>query len=368
MNHRCRLFPLLLAAVVGFPASARAQKKHAEIRADIPYGQSLNPRMEEPVFAVCSKQGMRILVSRDDGKTWKQTFLGTDSLEDGGWHGTFAVYGMASTQGVIGVFSGWGTPGVYIGSDDGEHWAHFNQAPAKLGSVWGAAGGNGILLTSADQWRGVTSSSDTFFDWDTHSVKALLDGGKTHHMISGFGNYEGGRFVVVGDNQHVFYSDDVCRTWKHSRIPGEAGARQEVIVYGNGVFLVSYQDHVARSADGGATWTVHETGLEGRGKSWRGLSFVRGEFWLTAQQGSHARKSKDGITWVDLPKGTPGGRFVEGESGTIINVERRRYDIKRSEDGVDWETVFTAPKEDVSWDTAFAVYEKVNSIHRKKTE
>jgi hypothetical protein len=357
-------YPLLLIVFLslcgGMPA--QAQKEHATIRDDIPYGGRLKPRMEEPVFAVCSKQGMRILVSRDDGRTWKQTFLGTDSLEDGGWHGTFAVYGMASTKGVIGAFSGWGTPGVYIGSDDGEHWSHLNQEPAKLGSVWGAAGGNGVLLTSADQWRGVTSSSDTFTSWTAHSVKSLLDGGGTHHMISGFGDYQGGRFLVAGDNQHVFYSDDNCQTWQHSRVPEAAGAGQEVVAFGNGIFLISYKDHVARSEDGGKTWTLHETGLKGWGKSWRGLSFVRGEFWLTAQKGSHGRKSKDGITWEDLPKSTPGGRFVEAESGTLINVERRRYDIKRSEDGVKWETVFTAPKEDVSWDTSFAVFEKVNAV------
>ncbi len=342
--------------------SVYGQKKHAPIREDIPYGQALDPRMEEPVFAVCSKQGMRILVSRDDGKTWKQTFLGTDSLEDGGWHGTFAVYGMAATRGVIGVFSGWGTPGVYIGSDDGVNWTHLNKSPAKLGSVWGAAGGNGVLLTSADQWRGVTSSGNEFSEWTGHMVMPLLDGGKTHHMISGFGDYKGGRFVVVGDNQHVFYSDDTCHSWKHSRIPEEAGGGQEVVAFGNGVFLVSFKEHVARSADGGETWTLHEHGLKGWGKSWRGLSFVKGEFWLTAQKGSHARKSKDGIIWEDLPKSTPGGRFVESETGTIINVERRRYDIRRSEDGVKWETVFTAPKEDVSWDTAFAVFAKVNRV------
>lgn len=353
---------LTIVAVLASHASALAQKKHATIREDIPYGRTLNPRMEEPVFAVCSKQGMRILVSRDDGKTWKQTFLGTDSLEDGGWHGTFAVYGMAATQGVIGAFSGWGTPGVYIGSDDGENWVHLNNEPSKLGSVWGATGGNGIFLTSADQWRGMSSSSEKFSRWNVHSVKLLLDGGKTHHMISGFGEYKGGRFLAVGDNQHVFYSDDNCQTWKHSRIPEVAGPGQEVIVYGNGVFLVSYKNHVARSADGGATWTLHETGLKGWGKSWRGLSFVRDEFWITAQKGSHGRKSKDGITWEDLPTGTPGGRFVESESGTIINVERRRYDIRRSVDGVKWETVFTAPEEDVSWDTAFAVYGKVNAV------
>lgn len=342
--------------------SVYGQKKHAPIRADIPYGRPLDPRMEEPVFAVCSKQGMRILVSRDDGKTWQQTFLGTDSLEDGGWHGTFAVYGMAATRGVIGVFSGWGTPGVYIGSDDGVNWTHLNKSPAKLGSVWGAAGGNGVLLTSADQWRGVTGSGDAFSEWTAHKVMPLLDGGKTHHMISGFGDYQGGRFVVVGDNQHVFYSDDNCQTWTHSRIPKAAGGSQDAVVFGNGVFLVSFKEHVARSADGGATWTLHEHGLKGWGKSWRGLSFVRGEFWLTAKKGSHARKSKDGITWHDLPKSTPGGRFVEAETGTIINVERSRYDIRRSEDGLHWETVFTAPKEDVSWDTAFAVYARVNKV------
>lgn len=124
----------------------------------------------------------------------------------------------------------------------------------------------------------------------------------------------------------------------------------------------SIANRKGKLADGGEIWTLHDPGLKGRGKSWRGLSFVTGEFWLTAQKGSHGRRSKDGIAWEDLPKSTPGGRFVESETGTIINVERRRYDIQRSEDGEQWETVFTAPQENVSWDTSFAVYEKVNAV------
>ncbi|MFT5468601.1 MAG: hypothetical protein ACI8UO_003711 [Verrucomicrobiales bacterium] len=76
---------LLFALILGLGAPVHAQKKHAEIRDDIPFGGDLDPKMEEPVFAVASKQGGRILVSRDDGKTWAQTFLGTESLEDGGW-------------------------------------------------------------------------------------------------------------------------------------------------------------------------------------------------------------------------------------------------------------------------------------------
>ena len=357
----------LFVAIIAFSQSAWVQKKHAPIRGDIPFGGELNPKMEEPVFAVACKQGGRILVSRDDGRTWKQTFLGTDSLEDGGWHGTFAVYGLAYTRGVIGVFSGWGTPGVYIGSDDGQNWRHLNAQPARnLGSVWGATGGQGIFLTSADQWRGMTSSGDGFGNWNVHKVQNLLGkGGKTHHMICGYGDYQGGRFIVIGDNQHVFFSGDGCRTWNHSRIPAEAGGGQEVIAFGNGVFLCSFKERIARSEDGGKTWTLHDPGLKGWGKSWRGLSFVNGEFWLTAQKGSHGRGSKDGINWEDLPKATPGGRFVASKGGTIINVERRRYDIKRSDDGgKTWESVYTAPQEDVSWDTAFAVWGNVNAVKK----
>lgn len=345
-------------------SQAAAQKEHAPIPDDIPYGRRLEPREERPIFAVCSKQGMRVLVSGDDGQTWEQTFLGTDSIEDGGWHGTFAVYGMAATDGVIGLFSGWGTPGVYIGSDDGRTWGHMTGGPTELGSVWSATAGNGRFLTSADQWRGVMFATRPYDEWTPVSVKEPLAGGKTHHMICGFGDYDGGRFVVVGDNHHVFYSDD-CRSWRHSTIPAEAGKNgkgQEAVAYANGVFVCSYSNGVARSDDGGVTWTFHETGLRGWGGSWRGLSVVNDEFWITAKNGSHARQSTDGITWTDLPESTPGGRFIQADSGTIINVERRRYDIKRSTDGVRWETVFVAPEENVTWDTAFGVFARVRAV------
>ncbi|MCA9085188.1 MAG: hypothetical protein KDA81_14085 [Planctomycetaceae bacterium] len=352
----------LLLVWAGSYSETIAQSKHVEVPEAIPVLKQLSPQQQEPVFAVCSKQGGRVLVSRDDGQTWQQTFLATDSLEDGGWHGTFAVYGMASTNGVIGIFSGWGTPGVYIGSDDGLHWGHLNNRATPVGSVWAAAAGNGVLLTSADQWRGLTTSRKGHSVWQQHSLKDLLEGGKTHHIICTFGDFDGGRFLAVGDNGHVFFSDAIGENWRHSRIVGVPERGQDEVVFGNGIFVVSYRDRIARSEDGGQSWSLHDHGLKGWGPSWRGLSFVRGEFWLTAQKGSHGRKSRDGITWEDLPETTPGGRFVEGDTGTIVNVERRRYDIKRSTDGITWNSVFTAPVEDVSWDTVFAVFEKVNAI------
>lgn len=353
----------LLSVVTGSMSVNAQQKKFAAVRTDIPLGGALTPKQETPVFAVCSKQGMRILVSRDDGLSWKQTFLATESREDGGWHGNYAVYGMAYTDGVIGVFSGWGAPGVYIGSDDGANWSHLNRAPEKLGSVWDATAGNGIMLTSADQWRGVTVSHDSHSKWKKQSLAGLLDGGKTHHIICGFGDFQGGRFIAIGDNRHVFVSADGCTSWKHGRIPEGVGDRgQQALAYGNGVFVCSFKDNVARSVDGGATWTLHDHGLDGS-VSWRGLSFVNGEFWLTGRKGG-GRRSNDGVAWQDLPPQTPAGRFVQSPNGTIINVARGRYDIQRSTDAKNWHSVFEAAQEDVTWDTAFAVYGKVRSISR----
>ena len=78
-------------------------------------------------------------------------------------------------------------------------------------------------------------------------------------------------------------------------------------------------------------------------------------------------EKQDGANWVDLPPQTPAGRCFQSPKGTIIHVARGRYDVKRSGDGKNWETVFKAPalaanQKDVTWDTAFAIYGKVNKV------
>lgn len=343
-------------------SSLFAERKPAPIPGSIPHELIGKPAEEEDIFAVASKQGSRVLISRDDGRTWKQSLLATPHQEDGGWHGNFAVYGLATTKGVLAVFSGWGTPGIALATTDGSNWAHLNPKGSELASVWDATAGAGVFLTSADMWRGVSTLEGPFQSWKKHRLSPLLDGGKTHHLICGYGEDKGGRFVVVGDNRHVFFSSDLGKTWKHSRIPEAAPDKQQgAVVFGNGIFLCSYPGHVARSADGGKTWTLHLHGLAGKRLSWRGLSFVKEEFWLTTRGGKGSRKSKDGITWTDLPDSTPGGRFVEGPGGTLINVERhsKTPGIRRSTDGQTWIQVFTPPEDDVTWDFSFLVSGKL---------
>lgn len=354
------LLPLFFLPVLASPALAQ-KKKFAQVPESIPYDIELEPKMEEPVFVVASKQGMRVLVSRDDGKSWTQTFLGSEEREDGGWHGSFATYGMACTGGVIGVFAGWGQPGLFVGSDDGVEWGRMYEKGQKMPSVWRAAGGQGVMITTAAPHQSMAIWRDG--EWEMKSIRDLLKG-KSHHLIVGYGDYEAGAFVVVGDGQHVFYSHDLGKTWSYSNIPSEAGEGQNTVTFGNGVFLVDYSTHVARSDDGGKTWELHPHGIKGR-IGWHTLSFVNGEFWLSPCGKGRVRRSKDGIEWSDLPASVPTGSFVQAESRTIINVERDRRTILRSEDGTKWETVFEAPGDDpkdVTWSLTYAVAGKVNRV------
>lgn len=327
-----KTFTLSFALCFALSYTAICGPKTVNPRDDLPLGGNLKPKMEEPVFAVASKQGMRIYVSRDDGKTWKESFLASDEKGDGGWHGAWAVYGMTYTEGVIGVFSGWGAPGNYIGSDDGVNWVRLNKEKKSLMSVCGAAAGQGIMLTGADQWRGISSSSKNGAVWTKHSLTKLLDGGKTHHIVCGYGDYKGGAFVAIGDNSHVFYSHDLCQNWKHSKLPKLFKRTTLPVVYGNDVFVSAMSpQEVVRSADGGVTWTVHQTGLKKRLCS-NGMSFINGEFWLTSKSKELGKRSKDGIHWEDLPASHPKGHFIQSESGTIINIKRNRNTILRSTD------------------------------------
>ena len=62
---------------------------------------------------------------------------------------------------------------------------------------------------------------------------------------------------------------------------------------------------------------------------------------------------------------TPGrgeGFACRESSGFSIRIQSLPFDRTHGVFIVD-QTTFTAPSEDVTWDTAFAVYEKVNVVH-----
>jgi hypothetical protein len=83
--------------------AAEESPEDVKIRADIPLGGTLKPNPKVPAFVVVG-HGARIIVSKDDGKTWQQTFFAAPGADHGAWATKTVAYG----GGVFVVGVGWG--------------------------------------------------------------------------------------------------------------------------------------------------------------------------------------------------------------------------------------------------------------------
>lgn len=322
-----------------------ARKAEAEkIRADLPLGGNFAPKEEEGVF-VAAGHGMRVVASRDDGKTWERVFY----AQPCGDHGHWAVWNsVAYTKGVFAIAAGWGAPGTVLASDDGKTWRHLtdgNRKPARRD-------GRPYDMRTTMQLIGV----DGCF---IMPLEATPDFGRTWHAASAYGfrdkggnrikvnlahasiAYGGGRVLVVGDAGPALYSDDLGKTWVPMSVTvepwEERGAKGLIFHDGVWILVKGGGKTVLRSVDGGMTWTAHPLGVERpAGRSYC-VSIVGDEVWVTGQT---SRASRDGLEWRDLPPSTPSGRIAVSDTGTLINVSRKRNSILRSVDGKTWAEVY----------------------------
>lgn len=357
------LVPLGFAAELPLEFIAASEKA----RAGIPLGGDLEPNPKLPVF-VAVGHGGRILLSKNDGKTWEQVYFG----HLGSDHGPWATKAVAYSEGVFVVPLGWGGPTSWLASEDGVNWRHLTHGEAKLSGIreakgdptvmpgtWGIAGGAGAFVTGGymtmaatpDLGKSITTFSLRDFKDDPRPRKLV-----THHVGPVWCGEASGRFLALGNDRskentvfgNLFASDDQGKTWRwlepkllNEECEGYSGivATDEQVVIADKMGA-----NLFFSTDAGESWEgPFPTGFERAT-----MSLVGDEFWLVSSKG--ARATRDGKTWRVLPERIPVGKIVSSPENTLINIERRRCSILRSEDG------------GKTWDEVFA-YEEPKSEH-----
>jgi len=358
---------LLLALLPILYAGPSEEEKTASeaIRAKLPPGGNFHPQPQEGIFVV-ARHGLEVLVSRDDGKTWKQTFMG----RPGGDHGYWAVWNnIAYTEGVFAIAAGWGAPGTIIASDDGENWRHLadenregrskNGNPYDMPTTMELIGVDGafILPLEATPDFGKTWHRKSPYHWEDAAGNRDIKINIGHPSLAAADYEEGKRVIVVGGEGPSIYSDDLGETWiamPNVKVEPWEGRGAKGIVAKGKVFLILKGDGalIHRSTDGGMTWKAHPLGVTKPASRSFALSVVGDQFIVT---GDNAKASQDGIEWKDLPAETPKGQIAMSDQGTLINVNRGRNTILRSTDGENWEVVYEfTPAKDLGGAQGFA--------------
>jgi hypothetical protein len=329
-------------------------KGSEERRERISLGGNFRPSPNAPVF-VAVGHGGRILMSRDDGKSWSQVHWGYPGSD----HGLWATKAIAYTGGVFVVPIGWGAATAWLASEDGETWRHLTSGktqltgikdadgdPSVMPGTWGIAGGKGVFVTGGYMMMGATPDfGKTITTFALHKFKQNPRSRKlvTHHVGPVYCGDTSGRFLALGNDRskenpvfgNLYASDDLGQSWiwlEPMLLNEKCNGYSGIVSNGETVLIADKEAAtVFISANAGDTWEgPFPTGTAGAS-----LSMVGTEFWLLGRK--VARASLDGKTWYDLPKGIPTGKIVASPDGTLISIDRRRCNILRSTDsGETW--------------------------------
>ena len=133
-----------------------------------------------------------------------------------------------------------------------------------MNDTLGSAGGQGAFVTVGTSFE---STPDFGKTWRQFSPRKFDPVVRTHHMRVVYGDYDGGRFLVMGDGPKVFQSTDLGKTWTLSPMNGwgewTEGLRKGM-AYGNGAFVMKADCYSRNSPLGNvfAVWFVFETSME----------------------------------------------------------------------------------------------------------
>ena len=356
---KTKIFLLISLLFLNHLSAAQPPKEwtDAELKKlnEIPSGGDFKPNPEVSAIMIVGHGG-RILMSTDDGTTFKQVFFG----HPGSDHGMWACSAVNYYNGLFIVKLGWPTMAI-IASEDGINWRFLDggkraenlKTGKNIGFYQTAVGGNDVIVRSG--YMNIDTTSDMGKTWQTFRLSTFNQNAprplSTHHVKTFYMGDETGWFLAKGDDRskgpekqpcNFFLSKDKGKSWEWIQPKGlekaDPKARVDFVQRKSTLVLLSmsgkdWQTFV--SNDAAQTWQ----GPISTGMMRCSLSEAGGKFWLT--DGKKTKVSEDGLSWQDFKGTLPAGKLLITEKGTMISFEAKRYNILRSTDnGKSWKEVF----------------------------
>ncbi|KWC37737.1 glycosyl hydrolase [Burkholderia ubonensis] len=192
---------------------------------------------------------------------------------------------------------------ILLSDDDGRTWRQSRRVPvsATLSAITFADAQHGWAV---GQWGVILATADGGETWEKQRIDTSVDQ-PLFSVI--FTNARDG--IAVGLWSLMLQTHDGGRTWTRTTLPKPPGGgkadRNLYHIFADrqgALYIVSEQGTVLKSTDGGANWRYLQTG--GKGSLWTGVAMPDGRIVVGGLLGSLFQSSDGGATWAPLNPGT----------------------------------------------------------------
>ena len=166
--------------------------------------------------------------------------------------------------------------------------------------------------------------------------------------------------VAVGLWSLVLVTRDGGKEWQPVSLPaGPGGRNPDLNLYGlfaardGRLFACAEHGTVLRSADGGRSWQMLETGY--RGSLWTGVELADGTLLVGGLRGTLLRSTDGGTSWTPLQTGhkssitglaqMPDGRVLASalDGMVLVSTDGLGFKARQSADRISYTAVLSAP-------------------------